>query len=137
MDSFYDMRAGWMQVIPRIPLEPAVPVFCADTGNRGVTFGHPVLHVLQMAGGVAGPIDAPDEDWCVDLGAPQGFAYALRWLLCQVSHYDVACVSVPLAHSTAMWLSQDYTVLRGEVTDRHRLCMTGALTCALGVGTDG
>lgn len=76
------MSAQWMDVMPVIPLARGVPVYTEDPALDGVTvasFGGARSDVYRVFGDPY-KVSTDDVVYRVNLGDPQGMAYALRWL---------------------------------------------------------
>ena len=101
---------AWFAIMPEIPLTSAVPVLHAD-GRRSVT----------LPGGPR-TIDARRiRDGVVDLGHPQGFAHAFRWLDTRMRQGFAA----PFRSQYAQMLNEH---IAGATTDSDRLAL--ATVCA-------
>ena len=76
---------NWLDIMPAIPLARGVPVIARHDTHPGRNFDAVCLHahqgkwVVHDGGTNQGPM--PEPMLRVDLADPQGFAYALRWLL--------------------------------------------------------
>lgn len=85
------MEETWLDVMPAIPLAYGVPVLARDDGLTGVvTYLRQSGEIHYADGDEDGagvvlkdddtPVECPLSRLVVDLGDPQGFAYALRWV---------------------------------------------------------
>ena len=107
---------NWTDIIPAIPLARGVPVIDKTTKLRGVTAvtaGRLVVKFDQVEGWV----DA--DSTFVDLGDPQGFAYALRYW---AQHHDDESGE---AEEQALQWALSY--LGDGITDADRVALAKAL----------
>jgi hypothetical protein len=118
---------AWYQIMPVLPLAPAVPVVRLGVGIeyrfRYVALGPgrqpDVWLVICSVLSLTQPVLVHQAGLRVNLEDPQGFGYALRLLLLTEARRDGDCVGFKMA--------QDYAILRGEVTDADKLRLAKAL----------
>ena len=128
----------WLDIMPAIPLARGVPVRDHDDvyDQRGlVLYTREPGEIIEYDGPGAGVLFDGDIETTecslktvrVDLDDPQGFGYALRYLLDAVADEDRARATMPKAWETAQRMWHDYSIQRGRTTDADRLALARAL----------
>lgn len=117
------MSTTWLEVMPAIPLARAVPVVWSEgeSWSRSVALHehHTGRHGSQLI---------LTRQWRVDLGEPQGFAYALRWYS-QMTH---ASSDSPAQRAEKFgvrggWNALGRRWMLGTTTDADRFALATAL----------
>lgn len=118
-----NQNAGaWLDTMPTIPLARAVPVIAWHRWDRDS-----IVRVPSFEDGTRFNSPGP---WRVDLDDPQGFAYALRYLLSLIGSSSDAWI-LDLGGDRDAFDALCWRGLLGSTSDRDRVELARALARAL------